>query len=644
MQYSSIMNKVKFISALVLLLGFQLSCYAQKVPKNISTQEVEQYKLDNIDEDVLVYKATTSFKFSFDERTEKILVEEQNDESFVNLSDEELEIGGYNHYSNFSSIGEVKGSKAVSESGKMKVNGIFHHDMYYYVYSYYHPVGNKIQSISYTKEHYDARYLTSTYFQMHYPIKEKVIRFEIPDNIDIELVEKNFENHEINKTVKKEGEIINITYTLKNIDAFPEYSNAPGRSFSYPHIIILSKEVKNDDGSSRIIVMRDTQDQYNWYKSLVKTANNDNNSLEEKVKQLTENKEGKVQKMQALFDWVQDNINYIAYEDGISGFQPENCQDVLYNRYGDCKGMANLLTEMLKMVDIDARMTWIGTSSIAYDYSIPSLAVDNHAICTAIIDEEFYFLDATEKFIGVNEYAERIQGRPALIEDGENYIIKEVPVHSYEANLNKSYMDFNIDDDKIVGSINTEYNGESNRRLMYAYNSIYNEYKDKAVNHLIISGDNNIHVETLIAENFEEKGETIKLNSQVNIENKVSQFGDRLYVDWDLYKEFGEFKIDSSRTEDYVLRRKVFTINEVHYKTPEGYKLSALPDDYSIENDEFSFTINFDYSKENESLFIRKEIIIPEGKISVENFKEWNNCIEILNNDYYKNALIYEKI
>ena len=54
---------------------------------------------------------------------------------------------------------------------------------------------------------------------------------------------------------------------------------------------------------------------------------------------------------------------------------------VATKKYGDCKGMANLLTEMLRSVKLDARRCWIGTNHIAYDYSTPSLSVDNHMIC-----------------------------------------------------------------------------------------------------------------------------------------------------------------------------------------------------------------------------------------------------------------------
>jgi hypothetical protein len=37
------------------------------------------------------------------------------------------------------------------------------------------------------------------------------------------------------------------------------------------------------------------------------------------------------------------------------------------------------------------------------------------------------FLDGTEHFIALNDYAQRIQGKQVLIEDGKNYIIDKIP-------------------------------------------------------------------------------------------------------------------------------------------------------------------------------------------------------------------------
>ena len=95
--------------------------------------------------------------------------------------------------------------------------------------------------------------------------------------------------------------------------------------------------------------------------------------IKEKTLELTANAKSDEEKIRNIYYWVQDNIRYIAFEDGIAGFKPDEANNVLTKRYGDCKGMANLTRQMLKAAGFDARLTWIGTNHISYDYSTPSL-------------------------------------------------------------------------------------------------------------------------------------------------------------------------------------------------------------------------------------------------------------------------------
>jgi hypothetical protein len=635
--------KQLIILVFTILFITPLNLFSQYPPKKLSDSEIKTLAEKFDGENVLAHTLITTFEFDYNDKEGKITVKEKHNDYYLSLSGNEEKVVYFDFYDDFSSIEAPSGSKAESYTQKMKIDGIFHHDVYSYAYYFNIDLPNRIYNVSYLKKHFDSRYLTSVYFQTVYPVLNRILIFYIPDNIKIELKEINFEGFEVRKKVEeKNGEKI-ITYELNELDAFPEVNNAPGRSFYAPHILVLSKEVVGKEDQSDAIILRNTQDQYNWYIGLVENAENDPTNLKLKVTDITDGLTDDKEKVQAIFLWVQENIKYIAYEDGISGFQPESCQDVYYNRYGDCKGMANLMTEMLRSIDIDARMTWIGTNSIAYDYSIPSLAVDNHAICTVLLDGNYYFLDATEKYIGLDDYAERIQGRPALIENEDTYLIKKIPTYSYDRNLNKTEMIFEMNDGVLYGTINADYNGESSVRIMREYNSIYDDYKDKAINYLIISDDNNIHVDEIKGENFNKIGETIHLKSKVHIENKISKFADYLYLDWDIYKEFNDLEIDSNRTVDFVLSRKIYEINTTHFKTPSNYKINSYPEDLVVESDEFILRLEFDYSESNQSLKITKEIIITNGKISKQNFKTWNNTITTLKEDYYETPIIYEE-
>ena len=89
------------------------------------------------------------------------------------------------------------------------------------------------------------------------------------------------------------------------------------------------------------MLFESVKDLYAWYRSICDSTGNDATTLKNKVNELTAGKKTDIEKIESIFYWVQDNIRYIAYEDGYSGYVPASAQDVLAKKYGDCKGMLN---------------------------------------------------------------------------------------------------------------------------------------------------------------------------------------------------------------------------------------------------------------------------------------------------------------
>ena len=72
-------------------------------------------------------------------------------------------------------------------------------------------------------------------------------------------------------------------------------------------------------------------------------------------------------KARRIYKWVQQNIKYVAFEDGMEGFIPRDASLVCSRRYGDCKDMASILTKMLQYSGVEACFVWIGTRSLPYE-------------------------------------------------------------------------------------------------------------------------------------------------------------------------------------------------------------------------------------------------------------------------------------
>ncbi|HZI54667.1 MAG TPA: transglutaminase domain-containing protein [Chitinophagaceae bacterium] len=530
--------------------------------------------------------------------------------------------------------------KAVNAKGKevsvqklcasYQQDDIFHSDSKFCSVKF--PLDEKGKSFTYTYQNNfrDVKYLTSLYFHNPIPSVEKVIEFRIPSWLEADLREFNFSKTGIEKSSIKENDITRITYKLKDVDAIQRESSSPNHAISYPHIICVSKAYT--ENGQRKVLFESVKDLYKWYHSVCASIGNDPAALKDKVAALTSGKKTDIEKIEALFYWVQDNIRYIAFEDGIMGFKPDAAQNVFNKKYGDCKGKANLLKEMLKLAGYDARLTWIGTSDLPYDYSLPSLAVDNHMICTVILNGKRYFLDGTEDFIAFNDYAQRIQGKQVLIEDGDNFIIDKIPDFPAERNRVKTVTKMNIEEGTIKGNTDMEYNGESKIMLQRVFTSIRTENKKDALSGFLRKSNDNVVVNNIKEPEFSDRQKSLQVSFDFTANNQVTKTGNELYVvmDWD--KEFAGMEFEADRKNDYEFNQKYYLTSQAELVIPAGYKVDYLPEPFKKSTPEYSFEGSF--TNKGKSIVYSKTIIVNKPILHKEGFDQWNSFIKSINKFY----------
>ncbi len=336
---------------------------------------------------------------------------------------------------------------------------------------------------SYDVYYNDLKFLTSFYTQSsaYEPVENYEIQLYSPKEIDCELLPINIEGYDFKKDTPSSG---TIKYSCNKVKTKELSRYAPPRAYHVPHFIVLTKTIKK--GKQTIPFISTSNDLFNWYKELVNSVNNDEEIIKEYSQQILNGSENDEQKIEKIFKWVQAKINYVAFEDGIAGFRPDNAQNVILNRYGDCKGMANLLVSLLKQNQLDAHHAWIGTQHIPYTYSIPSLVVDNHMICALNHNSKWYYLDATSKTINWDWPSKGIQGKEVLIDNGGSVLINRVPI--IPADQNEMILDarINLNDPRestIVG--NVSFSGYHEHRFKGVHNTTSNKSKDKVFEYVM---------------------------------------------------------------------------------------------------------------------------------------------------------------
>jgi len=488
----------------------------------------------------------------------------------------------------------------------------------------------------------DPRYFTSVYFTEEQAVRQKTVEIVVPKWMHIEIKEMNFAGYPIQKShqydARKEADV--YVYTMSGLPPYTKEAHSPGPTYIYPHLMILSKYADCKGGRQQYF--NDLKDQYAWYHSLVLQIGNDPALLKARALEITKDITGDLDKVKAVYQWVQENIRYLAFENGLAGFRPDKAQNVINKKYGDCKGMANLTKSLLVALGFDARLCWIGTDHIAYDYSTPSLAVDNHMICALNYHGKFYFLDATESYIGFGQYAQRIQGRQVLIENGDAFLLQRVPLMGYEQNEVRNQYDLHIEGTALAGTVNHNWKGENKEDLLFQTNSIHKNKLQESLLNFLSQGNVNYVMSEVKQDGLDNRNADLSFKYKLLFNNAATTFDKDIYVDLDFWKEFADARIDTAtRSHDYLFDCKEQRITETNLTVPVNYKVQDLPPSLDIQRGGYSFSLS--YKQEGNVLKYRKVIVLKDVHLSRPAFGQWNADIALLKKAYLQQVTLTPK-
>lgn len=632
------MERVKYY-ILLLYIGYSFSSIAQhRVYQQAPSSQFSS----------MILESNITYEFVWNAKQQQPQVIESTHDRVIGLEPEQT-LYRYKFYDKHSKIVQAKCLDNQGKSLKMSeilcgnhsIQGIFYSDAQICRYPLEFKKAGETLTLKTTKQFNDVKYLTSVYFHEDLPASLKKVSFIVPEWMEVELKEFNFKPFAVKKTKKylPDRKAWQYTYEVSNLKSLSKEHFMPGNSHVYPHVLVLAKSfIKN---KKRQTLLASTDDLYAWYSSLANQVQNKSQNLKPLLRHIIKQQKTDIGKVKAIYYWVQDNIRYIAFEDGIAGFKPQSANKVFSQKYGDCKGMANLTKALLKLAGYDARLTWIGTNHLAYDYSIPSLAVDNHMVCTVLLNNKRYILDATEKFNALGDYAERIQGRPILIENGDKYILDKVPLLGNTRNLVINRQKVAIKDGMLTGKGNIELSGENKQMLLYYLHNTPVHHQEKFIQGVISSRNANFNILSCKTSNMHNREQPFNIHYDFQNKEQVNQFDNDIYIDIDYAKEYKLSLIDTNRLSYVKFPEKVLNLTNISLQIPKGYKIKHLPGEMEFMHDKFSFRVKFE--QRGNTLTYIKEIVVGDGIIPRGCFKKWNQCIIRLNKIYEDQIVLVKK-
>jgi transglutaminase-like putative cysteine protease len=506
-------------------------------------------------------------------------------------------------------------------------DNIFFDDSRMQLYTFRFLEKGKMARLTWENEFTDGKYLTRNFFTDYFPVVEKLIEFEVPAWLEIAFIEKNFGKYKIDKSQRSSGKNMIYTFRVKDVPAIKVETSDLGSAYTEPHIIIQIKSF--EDNGQKTDLFKTTKDLYNWYSHLYRQAGNDVTSLKSQVSTLIAGKKTDEDKIRAIYYWVQDNIRYIAYEDGFSGYIPAKAQDVLSEKYGDCKGMANLLTEMLKQAGYNAHFTWIGTRHIPYDHSVPAMCVDNHAITTLYFQGKEYFLDGTEKFEPFGENAYRIQGKSALIEKGDNFEEKKVPMSNAGDHKFRTVANLALNEGSLKGHVKVTLTGNERKDFHNAYQEMPRHAQQDYLREMIEFGNSNLTATNVKSSDLANRDIPVEIEGDIDLTNNINLISGNQYLSIDFFpKTLRSFMPDEKRKRGYDFESIFSFEDEIELTIPAGKKCIDLPANLVLDNPRYSFTGGYELT--GNKLKLKKTLTIKDSVIPDTELKNWKDFLEQL--------------
>lgn len=496
----------------------------------------------------------------------------------------------------------------------------------------------------YTMRQPDARFLSPFYFGSYLPVRHAELVVTAPRGVRINTREFHIPKGSVTFTKTEKGGAVVYRWVAENLDPVQRESDAPEASYYAPHVVYFVEEALVNGQSRRLL--GGVPELYSLYKGFVANLDKQESpALRKVVDSLVAGARTEPEKVARIYYWVQDHVRYIAFENGLRGFIPHDAGRVYANRYGDCKDMANLLHEMLRIAGVKSYRTWIGTRDLPYRYSeLATPGVDNHMITTyEPRPGEYVFLDATSQHTPFGFPSSMIQGKEALLAlDGKDCKVVEVPVMKREQNRT-------VDSSFVTLDGTTGLRGTGQRRVS-GYPKVYQAYRldglgktdeAKAVKGILERGNNKFFVDKYDVRNLDARDQPLTIDYAYRLQDYVQRVDDEVYVNLNLEQTYGTDRLDATkrrlpRTNDYYHTTRTRT----EFEVPAGYEVSYLPGNAQRQDPVLGFTIK--YERQGNKIIQEKEVYINYLLLEPAQFGQWNAVVDQLSSAY-RDAIILKR-
>lgn len=355
--------------------------------------------------------------------------------------------------------------------------------------------------------------------------------------------------------------------------------------------------------------------------------------LKSKLIELTKNTEDEKEKIKLVFEYMQKNSRYVSIQLGIGGFQPFDATTVAKTKFGDCKGLSNLMKAMLKAVDIPSEYCEIRSGGKKdLDKNFSNITQTNHAILMVPLKADTLWLECTSQTLPFAYIHPNIAGHDALVITKDGGKVCRLPSFNDNKNLTTTQIEYQLNENGgINGKVSIieylDYSFETNDRTEFI-KRINSYLKMPEVSFGEIS-------------TYEHKSTYpyTKIESELQADKFANKTGSRLFLPlYPLRKSYASIFSASTRNLDIEIEKGFSENDTIIISIPETYTVESLPKNIELETPFGKLTTNIE-QKENKIIYTQN-IDIFSGQYTKDSYKEIKEFYSAITNTINKKLVL----
>ena len=490
---------------------------------------------------------------------------------------------------------------------------------------------------------HDAAFGYKHYFGSNGPVEKSSLQITVPSHMQLTARLAGNHTDKIKYSTIVKGKTTTHTWEFSDISAYKNEPYSPSFRYYVPHIVVNIAGFEIDGKYNAY--MGDANDFHRWFYSKIKNTNTQkNDAIVALSDSITKPYNTRIEKVAAIYAWVQNNIKYIAIVDGDNGFVPQNAANVIACRYGDCKAKSSVITAMLHAIGEKASLACIGTRHLPYSFdNFPNIGTANHMIAIWWkTPEQPVPLDGTTRFLSIDEPPAFIQGKQCFIAiDEQNFVIHNIPIMQASNNKTTETLHLKIADNKLIGNGISTMRGETASTFLQMWEGKDEKtQKDIVVSFLDLVG-NKFEINNIAFEKLAQTINHLQLSYNIALPDYCVNAGNRLYVNANIHQPMSDIDLKADRERAVEIEQTIEQNITTNIEIPIGYKLISMPENQSYEHEKFGFEIKYIH---NNNLIVcntklRADFLLLEGE-ALQQFRQMLHKLQTA----YRKSLVFEKI